>query len=402
MTAAGSRQKRPARLRAAAGRNTARTRRDAGSALAARREAVAGHARSLGFDMVVTAEPENLFYLTGFWGEALGVMDARGGPGRRRRRRPRRATIIAPALEAGRAASEAAGADIVSADRGPDLGKSLAAAVRGSGARACAADCQRHATMAALKKAVPGLLHSAKPFELSRPVKDAGEIATIRKASRMVDDMFGLCESEIRRGMKESELQAVLMSHAAGVGLFDTGYHSTLNPLIVAGGPNGALPHAQVSGRRFADGDMIVVDLTLRYRGYVTDATRTFGLGRVPRRAREAYDTVRDAQDLGLRAARAGAPCADVDRACRDRIAGGGYAEYFVHATGHGVGLDVHEAPAVAAGSKDALAEGMAITVEPGVYLPGRFGVRIEDTLVVRRGRGPSVLHSFTKDLLIL
>lgn len=256
--------------------------------------------------------------------------------------------------------------------------------------------------MAALKKAVPGLLHSAKPFELSRPVKDAGEIATIRKASRMVDDMFGLCESEIRRGMKESELQAVLMSHAAGVGLFDTGYHSTLNPLIVAGGPNGALPHAQVSGRRFADGDMIVVDLTLRYRGYVTDATRTFGLGRVPRRAREAYDTVRDAQDLGLRAARAGAPCADVDRACRDRIAGGGYAEYFVHATGHGVGLDVHEAPAVAAGSKDALAEGMAITVEPGVYLPGRFGVRIEDTLVVRRGRGPSVLHSFTKDLLIL
>ena len=364
--------------------------------MSARRDILARRARALGFDMVVTTEPENLFYLTGFWGEAYGVMDARG----RARRAARRATIIAPALEAGRAASEAAGADIVSADRGSELVKSLARMVRGS--KACA-DCQSYPLMMSLKKAAPGLRHSAEPFTRSRTVKDAGEISTIRRASRIVDGMFELCASEIRAGMKESELQAVLMAHATERGMFDTGYRSTLNPLIVAGGPNGALPHAQVTGRRFADGDLVVVDLTLRHKGYVTDATRTFGLGRVPRRARDAYEAVRESQELGLRAARAGASCADVDAACRDSLESAGWAEYFVHSTGHGVGLDVHEAPAVSAGSKARLEKGMVVTVEPGVYVPGRFGVRIEDTVAVRgASAAPSVLHRFPKDLIAL
>ena len=354
--------------------------RTAGARMSARRDVLARRVRALGFDMIVTTEPENLFYLTGFWGEAYGVMDARGRAGRG----GRRATIIAPALEAGRAISEAAGADIVSADRGSELVKSLAGIVKGS--KACA-DCQSYPLMMALKKAAPGLRYSSKPLTLSRAVKDAGEISTIRRASRIIDGMFELCASEIRAGMKESELQAVLMAHATERGMFDTGYRSTLNPLIVAGGPNGALPHAQVTGRRFADGDLIVVDLTLRHKGYVTDATRTFGLGRVPRRARDAYEAVRESQELGLRAARAGVSCADVDAACRDSLKGAGWAEYFVHSTGHGVGLDVHEAPAVSAGSKAALERGMVVTVEPGVYVPRRFGVRIEDTVVVRHWR---------------
>lgn len=370
------------------------TLRSAGALMISRRSALARHARSLGFDMVVTTEPENLFYLTGFWGEAFGVMSARGRGG------GRRATIIAPALEAGRAAAEAAGADIVPADRGSELVRSLARIARG--AKACA-DCQSYPLMQSLKKAVPGLRHSAEPFTRARMVKDAGEISTIRRASRIIDGMFELCASEIRAGMKESELQAVLMSHATERGMFDTGYRSTLNPLIVAGGPNGALPHAQPTGRRFSDGDLVVVDLTLRHGGYVTDATRTFGLGRVPRRARDAYEAVRESQELGLRAARAGALCSEVDAACRDSLRGAGYADYFVHSTGHGVGLDVHEAPAVSAGSKTVLEKGMAITVEPGVYVPKRFGIRIEDTVVVGGGgRPPSVLHKFTKDLQVL
>lgn len=364
--------------------------------MAARRNILAKHARALGFDMVVTTEPENLFYLTGFWGEAYGVMDARGRGGRG----GRRATIIAPALEAGRAASEAAGADIVSADRGSELVKSLAGMVKG--AKACA-DCQSYPLMTSLRKAAPTLRHSSEPFTASRTVKDAGEISTIRKASRIVDGMFELCASEIKAGMRETELQAVLMAHATERGMFDTGYRSTLNPLIVAGGPNGALPHAQVTGRRFADGDLVVVDLTLRHRGYVTDATRTFGLGRVPQRARDAYEAVRASQEMGLRVAREGATCANVDAACRDSLRGDGWAEYFVHSTGHGVGLDVHEAPAVSAGSKAVLEKNMVVTVEPGVYVPGRFGVRIEDTVAVRGGgTAPSVLHRFGKDLIVL
>lgn len=370
-----------------------RTPRAAGAQMASRRAALAASTRALGFDMVVTTEPENLFYLTGFWGEAFGVMDARGRGGRR-------ATIIAPALEAGRAASEAAGADIVSADRGSELVRSLARIARG--AKACA-DCQNYALMGSLRKSVPGLRHSAEPFTRSRMVKDAGEISTIRKASRIIDGMFELCASEIKKGMKESELQAILMAHAVERGMFDTGYRSTLNPLIIAGGPNGALPHAQVTGRRFAGGDLVVVDLTLRHKGYVTDATRTFGIGHVPRRALDAYEAVRVSQELGLRAARAGAPCAGVDAACRDSLRRAGYADYFVHSTGHGVGLDVHEAPAVSSGSKTALEKGMVITVEPGVYVPRKFGVRIEDTVVVGSGsRAPSVLHRFTKDLVVI
>ena len=364
--------------------------------MAARRDILAKHARALGFDMVVTTEPENLFYLTGFWGEAYGVMDARG----RGRRGGRRATIIAPALEAGRAASEAAGADIVPADRGSELVRSLAGMVKGR--KACA-DCQSYPLMMSLKKAAPALRHSSEPFTRSRTVKDAGEISTIRKASRIIDGMFELCASEIRAGMRETELQAVLMAHATERGMFDTGYRSTLNPLIVAGGPNGALPHAQVTGRRFADGDLVVVDLTLRHRGYVTDATRTFGLGRVPQRARDAYEAVRASQEMGLRVAREGATCANVDAACRDSLRGDGWAEYFVHSTGHGVGLDVHEAPAVSAGSKAVLEKNMVVTVEPGVYVPGRFGVRIEDTVAVRGGgTAPAVLHRFGKDLIVL
>lgn len=374
-----------------------RTPRAAGMQMAARRDILAKRARALGFDMVVTTEPENLFYLTGFWGEAYGVMDARGRGGRGG---GRRATIIAPALEAGRAASEAAGADIVPADRGSELVKSLAGMVKGT--RACA-DCQSYPLMMSLKKAAPALRHSSEPFTRSRTVKDAGEISTIRKASRIIDGMFELCASEIKAGMRETELQAVLMAHATERGMFDTGYRSTLNPLIVAGGPNGALPHAQVTGRRFADGDLIVVDLTLRHRGYVTDATRTFGLGRVPQRARDAYEAVRASQEMGLRVAREGATCANVDAACRDSLRGDGWAEYFVHSTGHGVGLDVHEAPAVSAGSKAVLEKNMVVTVEPGVYVPGRFGVRIEDTVAVRGGgTAPAVLHRFKKDLIVL
>ena len=373
-----------------------RTSSDIGRILSSRRTILAQHARALGFDMVVTTEPENLFYLTGFWGEAYGVMDARGRGGRG----GRRATIIAPALEAGRAASEAAGADIVPADRGSELVKSLAGMVKGT--RACA-DCQSYPLMMSLKKAAPTLRHSSDPFTRSRTVKDAGEISTIRRASRIIDGMFELCASEIKAGMRETELQAVLMAHATERGMFDTGYRSTLNPLIVAGGPNGALPHAQVTGRRFADGDLIVVDLTLRHRGYVTDATRTFGLGRVPQRARDAYEAVRASQEMGLRVAREGATCANVDAACRDSLRGDGWAEYFVHSTGHGVGLDVHEAPAVSAGSKAVLEKNMVITVEPGVYVPGRFGVRIEDTVAVRGGgTAPAVLHRFGKDLIVL
>ena len=139
------------------------------------------------------------------------------------------------------------------------------------------------------------------------------------------------------------ELQAILMSFAMERDMFATGYKSTLNPLIIAGGPNGALPHAQVTKRKFTNGDMIVVDLTLRYKGYVSDATRTFGLGSVSTEAKKVYEIVKESQKNGLKAVKPKTSCKSVDDACRNVIKKKGYGNYFIHSTGHGIGLEVHE-----------------------------------------------------------
>ncbi|MGI0011300.1 MAG: M24 family metallopeptidase, partial [Nitrosopumilaceae archaeon] len=192
----------------------------------------------------------------------------------------------------------------------------------------------------------------------------------------------------------------ILMSYAIEREMFATGYKSTLNPLIIAGGPNGALPHAQVTKRKFVDGDMIVLDLTLRYQGYVSDATRTFGLGSVSAEAKKVYEIVKESQEAGLKAVKPKASCKSVDEACRKVIQKMGYGKYFIHSTGHGIGLEVHELPCVSYLSKTRLEKNMAITVEPGIYLQKKFGVRIENSLIVKDK--PDVLHKFTKDLIII
>jgi Xaa-Pro aminopeptidase/Xaa-Pro dipeptidase len=212
--------------------------------------------------------------------------------------------------------------------------------------------------------------------------------------------MFELCTRKIKKEQRESELQAILMSYAIEHEMFDTGYKSTLNPLIIAGGLNGALPHAQVTNRKFTNGDLIVVDLTLRYKGYVTDSTRTFGLGSMSSEAKSVYEIVKESQKLGLKAVKPGASCKSVDDACRNYIKNQKYGKYFIHSTGHGIGLEVHELPNISPKSTAKLAKNMAITVEPGIYIPKKFGVRIEDSLIVQDR--PILLHKFTKDLITI
>ncbi|WP_238527419.1 M24 family metallopeptidase [Candidatus Nitrosarchaeum limnium] len=201
-------------------------------------------------------------------------------------------------------------------------------------------------------------------------------------------------------GQKESELQTILMSFAIGQGMFDTGYKSTLNPLIIAGGPNGSLPHAQVTNRKFKKGDLVVVDLTLRYKGYVSDATRTFAIGQISVEQKQVYQIVKDSQKLGLESVKPNVDCKDVDTACRKYIEENNFGKYFIHSTGHGIGLEVHELPTVSYRSDTKLKENMAITVEPGIYIPNKFGVRIEDSLIVKNK--PIILHKFTKDLITI
>ena len=342
-------------------------------------------ASEAGCDTLVTTEPENLFYMTGFWGEALGVLEKNG-----------KTTIIAPELEAGRAKDESSDCTVVTAQRGMGLISTLAELVK---SRACT-DCQNYSTMNTMKRRIPKIKHTPGLFEHARIIKYTSELKILKKASRIIDDMFELCAKEMHAGQKESELQATLMSYAAGREMFDTGYNSTLNPLIIAGGPNGALPHAQVTGRKFKRRDLVVVDLTLRHGGYVSDATRTFAIGSITSDMSDAYEIVKESQYMGLQKARPGVKCSDVDYTCREFIQERGFGKYFIHSTGHGIGLQVHEEPSISSRSKTILEKDMAITVEPGIYVPGSFGVRIEDSLIVRDR--PIPMHKFTKDLVIV
>lgn len=351
-----------------------------------RRKKLLKYAHDLGCDVLVAFEPENLYYMTGFWGEAIGILEKNG-----------QTTIISPELEVGRAEEEGIGCSVVTAERGVGLISSLATKVKNS--KVCT-DCQNYPAMESLKKSIPSIKYSTDPFYRAREVKDSKEIAILKKASQIIDEMYDLCVKKIKTGLRESELQSILMSFAMEREMFSTGYRSTLNPLIIAGGPNGALPHAQVTGRKFARGDMIVVDLTLRYKGYVSDATRTFGLGSVGDNAKEVYEIVKESQRIGLKAVRIGSSCKSIDDACRDYIDKKDYGQYFIHSTGHGIGLEVHEFPTISQKSQTTLQEDMAITVEPGIYIPKKFGVRIEDSVIVKDK--PLILHKFTKDLVII
>ena len=241
-----------------------------------RRKNLLKFAKKIDCDTLVTFEPENLFYMTGFWGEAIGLLEKNG-----------KTTIIAPELEVGRAQEESQDCDVITAERGNGLISSLIKKIKKN--QVCT-DCQNYSIMTSLKKSVPKIKSSTEPFYNSRIIKDKNEIKILKKASKIIDEMFEISSKKMKTGQRESELQTLLMTYAMEQQMFDTGYKSTLNPLIIAGGPNGALPHAQVTQRKFKKGDLVVVDLTLRYKGYVSDATRTFAIGKIPTQANDVYE----------------------------------------------------------------------------------------------------------------
>ena len=337
-------------------------------------------------DTLVTFEPENLFYLTGFWGEAIGILEKGGNT-----------TIIAPELEVGRAKEESENCNVITGERGVGLISTLVTKINKN--KVCT-DCNDYSLMASLKKSIPKIKSSTEPFYNSRIIKDEKEIKILKKGSKIIDELFDICSKKMKVDQKESELQTILMAYAIEQQMFDTGYKSTLNPLIIAGGSNGALPHAQVSQRKFRKGDLVVVDLTLRYKGYVSDSTRTFAIGKISQQATEAYEIIKESQKLGLKAVKPNVNCKEVDFTCRKYIEDKNYGKYFIHSTGHGIGLEVHEAPTVSLRSETLLEENMAITVEPGIYIPNKFGIRIEDSLIVKQK--PIVMHKFTKDLVTI
>lgn len=237
-------------------------------------------------------------------------------------------------------------------------------------------------------KEVEGLVNSL------REAKDEEEIALLRRAAEIADQALGKALAEFEPGKREVELKALIEYH-----ILMLGGESTSFSTIVASGPNGSYPHAGASQRVVERGELVTIDFGAIYKGYCSDMTRTIWYGTLSDRDRTILGATREAQELALKAVAPGVVASDLDRIARDHLSKANLAEYFVHSLGHGVGLDIHEAPGLRSTSESALVEGQVVTVEPGVYIPGDTGCRVEDTVVVRSG-GPEVLNLFPKQAL--
>jgi Xaa-Pro aminopeptidase len=231
--------------------------------------------------------------------------------------------------------------------------------------------------------------------EKLRRVKDEAELAAIAAASELADEIWRRALEDGLTGRSELEV-----ARADEARMREEGAEPSF-PAIVAAGPNGALPHAEPGEREIGRGELVVFDMGAKLDGYCSDGTRTFAAGEPAERGREVYEVVREAQEAALGAVRAGASAEAVDAVARERIAAAGYGERFGHGLGHGVGLEVHEEPRVSPRSEDVLEAGEVVTVEPGIYLPGELGVRIED-LVAVTAEGFRNLSSLPKELQVV
>jgi Xaa-Pro aminopeptidase len=230
--------------------------------------------------------------------------------------------------------------------------------------------------------------------ERARIVKDEEELGRIRDAVSLGATLFERALEVLRPGVKETEVAAE-MEYAAR----RAGAEAMSFPTIVASGVRSALPHGRASNQPVKPGGFVVCDFGVILAGYCSDQTRTVWVGSVPEEARCVYEAVQEAQQAAVDTVRPGIALGEVDAAARKVLRKAGLARYFTHSTGHGVGLEIHEAPRVAAGQSEMLQPGMVITIEPGVYFPGKWGVRIEDMVAVTAG-GCEVLTPTSKDFL--
>jgi len=356
---------------------------------AARRARVQEQAAALGADAALITSPVNVRYLTGLassnaalllpaTGAAVLATDSRYAPAARREC-PDLELVVDRFVEPALAARAAAGGLAVVGFEEHEV------------------TVERHQALTATGLT---LIPQRRMVEGMRMVKDEAEIALLARACQITAESFGATLAGIRPGVTERELAVTLERE-----MIDRGAEKLAFDTIVAGGPNGDSPHHVPTDRPFAAGDLITIDCGARYAGYHADMTRTVAVGEPAAWQREIYDVVAAAQRAGLEAVAVGAEVADVDAASRNPISAAGHGEHFGHGTGHGVGLEIHEAPMIGYGRTGRLAAGVPVTVEPGIYLPGRGGVRIEDTLVVRAGPGAipgELLTTVTRELLVL
>jgi Xaa-Pro dipeptidase len=349
-----------------------------------RRDAVR---RRLGeLDALLVTAPSNVRYLSGFTGSNGALLVGRTAE------EDRLATDFRYVTQAGEQCPDLA----LVVDR--DVAGGLVGHL-GAGRLGFEAHDLRVATYDGLVRAHPGvaLVSTDLLVEAERTTKDDGELAALTQACRISDVALAEVLGEIRVGATERAIARRLEQLMLEAGAEAISFES-----IVAGGPHSAIPHHSPTDRPLERGDLLKIDFGALYAGYHADETRTFVVGRDPEPWQsEIHALVARAQAAGVAALAVGADVRDVDAAARSIIVEAGYGEQFGHGLGHGVGLDIHEAPMIGYSTTGILGDRTPVTVEPGVYLPGRGGVRIEDTLVVRTG-GPVSLTQTTRELLVL
>jgi len=354
-----------------------------------RRDRVRAALPGLGVDALLVTYLTNVRYLSGFTGIYGAVLVARDAKDDR---------LVTDFRYLTQAAAECPGIDVL-VERAVDAGgaaHAVAVGVAHLGFEAARMTVAAHDGLRAAHRDL-GLVPTTGVVEELRTAKDDAELADLAEACRISDAALAELLPQVRVGMTERQvarlLDGLMLDHGAEAVSFET---------IVASGPNSAIPHHSPTGRAIEAGDLLKIDFGALYAGYHADETRTFVVGAEPEPwQRELHALVARAQQAGVDALAVGAELRDVDHAARSVIADAGHAEHFGHGLGHGVGLDIHEAPMIGYSTAGILGDRTPVTVEPGVYLPGRGGVRIEDTLVVRAG-GPVSLTTTTRELLVL
>ena len=344
----------------------------------------------IGIDVLLLSVGPDLPYLTGYEAmplERLTMLVVPDGAD---------AVLLVPRLEAPRVVEHADAFRLEVWDETEDpVGKVVAYA--GAARRAAIGDHTWARFVLALQREMPSteFVTSHDVVGPLRIVKDEDEVNRLRDAARAVDEIA----TELRNwpfvGRREVDVHREIVERMLDLG------HERANFAIVGSGPNAASPHHEPGDRVIREGDTIVCDFGGTMRGYCSDITRTFVVGAPPSEVSDAYAVLIDAQEAGVRAARVGEHCEAVDAAARRVIADAGLGEYFVHRTGHGIGMEAHEDPYIVAGNELALAPGHAFSIEPGIYVPGRFGMRLEDIVVATAG-GPERLNHAPRELAVV
>jgi Xaa-Pro aminopeptidase len=266
----------------------------------------------------------------------------------------------------------------------------LVARVVGEGSRIACSDRMWAAHLVRLQGSLPGteFVPASGVLGPLRAVKDEQELGLLRRAARAADETFRRIVQNRLEGRSEHDVAVRLSELLVEMG------HERAAFTIVGSGPNSASPHHEPGGRTIQGGDAVVMDFGGQVGGYCSDITRTVIVRQPPREFDHVYEVVREAQDRAFRAVKPGVPADQVDRAARDVIERAGYGDLFVHRTGHGIGLEEHESPYIVAGNREPLRPGMCFSIEPGIYLPGRFGVRIEDIVTVTQDGAQRFNHA--------